>query len=617
MATSDDREISWQDELRANVRMVGLAARSAPVLAATVGVLTLVEAFILPLVLQQTGRFLNLLGAARAGGDASVAWNNARGALVAIGVAILIGQAIKPLTGAMRFGMSRRFQAALAYKVMDGVTGVPGLAHFEDPGFRDKLEVSDWIGWAPGETIWILIQMIQSAIQLGALTVLAGTAEGWMVPLLLGTAIPPGVAAFNRVRSQGLAIWTDSPEMKRASYYRSIAIDLEPAKEMRIFGLRRWTMDRQHEHWLNGMRETWRRRRTGSLLVMGLRVISIGGLSIVYLALLSRAIDGVLAPGAFFTASVAAVQVLTNTVAVFQSAAWVRRMNYLLPVVLRLVDLPRTDPRMDATGTRTAHGLTPSGIRFEGVRFHYPGTGRWILDGCDLFIPAGQSIALVGENGAGKTTLIKLLCRFYDPDEGRIMLDGVDIRTFDIADYRRRLSCIFQDFARYELPARDNVGFGSVENRGDTEMVREAARRVGVLDEIERMPDGWETPLSRAFDGVDLSGGQWQRIALARAIMAQLGHDADVLILDEPTASLDVRLEHELYEHFAQLAEGRTTMLVSHRFSTVRMAQRIVFLEGGRVVEDGTHDDLVARGGRYAELYQLQAAHYIETGALE
>jgi ATP-binding cassette, subfamily B, bacterial len=293
---------------------------------------------------------------------------------------------------------------------------------------------------------------------------------------------------------------------------------------------------------------------------------------------------------------------------------------------MRVLGLAEADPRLDLSGTTPARPPARTGIRFEGVSFVYPGTDRLVLDCLDLDITAGTSIALVGENGAGKTTLIKLLCRFYDPTEGRITVDGVDIRELDLDDYRSRLAVIFQDFVHYNLPARDNVGFGALDRAGDAAAgkphdrlgaLREAAAKVGILEVIEALPDGWDTPLAREFGGVDLSGGEWQRVALARAMMAQVGRDADLLVLDEPTASLDVRVENELYGHFAELSRGRTTLLVSHRFSTVRMAGRIVLLAGGRVVEDGSHEQLIAAGGRYAELYEVQASHYRLTGSLE
>ncbi|HEX8393192.1 MAG TPA: ABC transporter ATP-binding protein, partial [Longimicrobium sp.] len=248
-----------------------------------------------------------------------------------------------------------------------------------------------------------------------------------------------------------------------------------------------------------------------------------------------------------------------------------------------------------------------------GVRFTYPGRRLPTLDGLSLHVPAGQSVAIVGENGAGKSTLIKLLCGLYDPDAGRITLDG----GASPLQARGRIAVIFQDFVRYRLPLRENVGFGHLRTMGDTAALEGALRDAGGGELLERMPRGWDTVLSREFEGgVDLSGGQWQRIALARALAAVRG-GAGLLILDEPTASLDVRAETELFERFIELTRGVTTVLVSHRLSSVRRADRIVVIGEGGVVEDGTHDALMAAGGRYAEMYSLQAERFAAAAAEE
>ena len=233
-----------------------------------------------------------------------------------------------------------------------------------------------------------------------------------------------------------------------------------------------------------------------------------------------------------------------------------------------------------------------------------------MLSGLDMVIPAGRSIAIVGANGAGKTTLIKLLCRMYDPTAGRITVDGADLRHVDPVDWQRRVAAIFQDFARYHLSARDNVALGATDLAGDARPLRAAAEKAGALALIEGLPRGWDTVLSRQYaGGVDLSGGQWQRVALARALLAVEG-GARLLILDEPTAALDVRAEAELYDRFLEITAGLTTILISHRFSTVRRADRICVLADGRVAEQGTHDELVAQGGRYATMFALQAARF-------
>jgi ATP-binding cassette, subfamily B, bacterial len=255
-------------------------------------------------------------------------------------------------------------------------------------------------------------------------------------------------------------------------------------------------------------------------------------------------------------------------------------------------------------------------IRFEQVSFRYDADGPLVLDRLDLTIPAGASLAVVGLNGAGKTTLVKLLCRLYEPEAGRITADGIDIRSFDGAVWQRRIAAIFQDFVHFELPVRDNVGFGAPELLADDERgdaaITHALERAGALEFVTALPRGIDTPLSRQYtDGADLSGGQWQRIAIARALLAVDG-GARVLVLDEPTAALDARAEVAFFERFLDLTSGATSVVISHRFSTVRRADRIAVLENGRVLEDGTHDELLARGGRYAELFTLQAARFAE-----
>src|SRR5262249_23608829 len=248
------------------------------------------------------------------------------------------------------------------------------------------------------------------------------------------------------------------------------------------------------------------------------------------------------------------------------------------------------------------------GIRFEDVGFRYPEAAGWALRHISMFIPRGQSLALVGQNGAGKTTLIKLLTRLYEPTEGRILLDGKDLQTWDEATLRRRIGVIFQDFNQYQFRFRDNVGFGSVEHVEDAARLGRAVESGGAEEVLKSLPAGLETPLGRWFkEGTELSGEQWQKVALARAFMRE---EADILVLDEPTAALDAEAEHAIFERFRQLARGRTTLLISHRFSTVRRADRIVVIEHGQIVEQGTHQELMALGGRYAHLFTLQAKGY-------
>jgi len=247
------------------------------------------------------------------------------------------------------------------------------------------------------------------------------------------------------------------------------------------------------------------------------------------------------------------------------------------------------------------------GFAFENVGFRYPGSDRWAVRHLTFNIRSQERVALVGENGAGKTTLVKLLARLYDPDEGKILLDGVDLREYDLESMRRNIGVIFQDFVRYEFILKENIGVSQVDALGDEARIREAARRSLADSVATRLEKGYDQMLGRRFDGgVELSGGEWQKVALGRAYM----REAQVLILDEPTASLDARAEYEVFLRFAELTKGKMAVLISHRFSTVRMADRIIVLQGGELVDQGTHEELLARGGLYAELFGLQAAGY-------
>jgi ATP-binding cassette subfamily B protein len=250
------------------------------------------------------------------------------------------------------------------------------------------------------------------------------------------------------------------------------------------------------------------------------------------------------------------------------------------------------------------------GIEFRDVTYRYPGTGVAALDNVSFAIEPGETVALVGRNGAGKTTIVKLLGRLYDPDEGQILIDGRDIRDYDPAELRQQFAVMFQDYATYQLTVGENIGVGDVDRLDDAGAVARAADRAGAERVIQNLPEGFATPLGKWFErGQQLSGGEWQKIALARAFMRDAA-DAQILILDEPTAALDARAEHDLFARLRNLTRGRMALYISHRFSTVRMADRILVLEQGQLVEEGTHDELVLRGGMYADLFELQAASY-------
>ena len=432
----------------------------------------------------------------------------------------------------------------------------------------------------------------------------------WWAPLVLIIAwVLLRYAWTRRLRDSVQLNALQTRSLRRSSYFRDLALTGPAAKETRIFDMDTWLVDRFTRTWNQAMEVIWRERRRGGPLLWVSVVVLAGSQAGVMLLLGREAIRGTVSLShlATFLQAIMAVGGLAS----FDTD---HTINSGTRPILAVTDLERemAKPGYQVPGHTPAARMPRTGIRFENVRFRYPGSDREVFRGLDLEIPAGRSLAIVGENGAGKTTLVKLLARLYDPDGGLITVDGTDMRQLEPRQWASQVAAIFQDFVQYHLSVADNIGFGALHRAGDRDELVRAAQRVGALDLIESLPNGWDTILSPEFaDGTDLSGGQWQRIALARAMFAvQAG--AGVLVLDEPTAHLDARAEAEFYDRFLDLTEGRTTIVISHRFSTVRRADHIVVLEHGAVVEQGTHDDLVAAEGRYARMFALQAARFAD-----
>jgi len=388
----------------------------------------------------------------------------------------------------------------------------------------------------------------------------------------------------------------------------------DAAKETRVFGLGGWVAERYRTSWLTAMREIWGRRRGLFRLFMGgaLPVVVVQGIA--YWLLGRAAIRGEIGIGALVAYAQAVMVTVRlclagDDISVEEGLAVVRATG-------QLEEAADHDPRLRLPGDRLPGDLPRREVRFEAVSFRYPGQSGDVLHQLDLTIPAGRSLAVVGDNGAGKTTLVKLLARLYDPTAGRIAADGVDLRELSPAAWQRQVAAVFQDFVRYPGTAADNVGFGAPAHLGDRSSLEEAARCAGALDLIERLPASWATLMSREFEGgVEVSGGEWQRVALARALFA-VAHGARLLVLDEPTAHLDARAEADFFDRFLDVTSGCTTVLISHRFSTVRRADRIVVLHAGRIIESGTHQELLALGGRYARMFALQASRFHASGPL-
>jgi ATP-binding cassette subfamily B protein len=407
-----------------------------------------------------------------------------------------------------------------------------------------------------------------------------------------------------------LVMHGNTDRLRRAYYLRTLALTHTVAKETRVFGLAPWLVHRYRASWLEVMRDIWAHRREGWPQMLGVTMVlaAAEGLSLGLVA--GDAAQGRLSVGAAVT--IAQALIASAVLAEFNWSHWSVSESIIALDMLDQLERRAQDAIASIDGERSAAGLPRSSIRFERVAFTYPGRTEPVFDGFDLEIEAGRSLAIVGENGAGKTTFVKLLARMYDPAAGRIVVDGIDLHDIDPVSWRTRLAPVFQDFLQLEVSAYDNVAFGALEHRGDAEGVIRAGELAGALPLIERLPEGWDTVLSREFTGgTQLSGGEWQRLALARALFA-VRNGAAVLILDEPTAAMDVRGEAEVYDRFLELTRGVTTIVISHRFSTVRRADRIVVIEHGRVIEDGSHAELLAAGGHYARMYLLQAARFAD-----
>ena len=551
-------------------------------------------------VLVQAGGFADTLADAAASGRF-----NRLGLFLAIefGLAVLsdlLGRVVSMLDGLL----SEKYTNATSIRLMQHAATLD-LEDFEDSEMQDQLDR------ARRQTIGRSALMGQLFGQAQDLVTVIGFGAGlivyapWLIVLLVVALVPAflGEAHFNAQSYSLNYAWT--PERRVLDYVRQTGASVETAKEVKIFGLNAFLIERYRalsEGFYAANRALAKRRALWGSLFAALGTV---GYYAAYALIAWRTVRGDFSIGdlTFLSGSFRRLRNLIENLLI--------GFSQLAGQALYLDDLYsffEIEPEI-----RSPQDALPfpapirTGFVFEGVGFRYPGSERWAVRELSFSLHAGEVLALVGENGAGKTTLVKLLARLYDPDEGRILLDGRDLRDYDLDALRAHIGVIFQDFVRYAFSAADNIAIGRIEARDDRARIRHAAGESLADEVIARLPNGYDQIIGKRFrDGVDLSGGEWQKVAIARAYM----RDADLLILDEPTAALDARSEFEVFQRFKELSAGKTAVLISHRFSTVRMADRILVLDGGRIEEVGTHAQLLAAGGRYAELFELQAAGY-------
>ncbi len=529
-------------------------------------------------------------------------------AVAAVAVLFIAGQVAPPVVRVLAEALGRRLEGQLRLRVMTATSAPAGIAHLEDPEVLDQVALTQGVGTSrvtPREAIVALASVSSARLASVGSAALLVAFRWWLaLGLFVVHAGMHVLLSANLAHTVG-ALRGHARRFRRTSYFRDLALTPAASKELRVFGLASWVDERFRADWRNAMTQFWIDRRRREWLGPAYALVVLVAQGGAYAMLGRSAVRGEISLGeltAFATAvgAVGTVRIGIDDINISYGTA---------PVPAALA-LEQAAASSDLIGHLPAENLPSHCIRFEGVSFRYRGGREEVFHRLDLEIPAGRSLAIVGSNGAGKTTLVKLLCRLYDPTAGRVLVDGINLADLDPRAWQRRIAVIFQDFTRYELSVVDNIGFGAIECLGDRELLHSAAERAEATQFIETLPSGWDTVLSGRYSGgVNLSGGQWQRIALARAFAA-VEAGAAVLVLDEPTAALDVRAEAAFYDRFFELTRGITTVVISHRFSTVRRADRITVVERGRVIEDGDHQSLLAAGSRYAHMFNLQAARF-------
>jgi ATP-binding cassette subfamily B protein len=500
--------------------------------------------------------------------------------------------------------LAERFMRHISITLMKHAANLD-LLSYEDPVFYDKLERARAQSTDRVQTIKIAGRLIQEAITTISLAAGIFFYSPWLLLALFVCVVPAFMGETHFAFLTYSMSFQQTPARRELDYLRTVSGTKEGAKEVKLFGLAPFLVgrysdvaDRLYDQTVGVAR---RKLTVGSLLGL----LGVAGYYGTYAFVIYQTVHGSLSIGKLTMLAGAIAAASTNIQAVFITFAEIANQALFMTDLLEFFDVR---PKIQSnTGALAAPKRMQQGFEFKNVSFSYPGSSRVILKNVNFKLAPSERIAIVGENGQGKTTIVKLLTRLYDPTEGQILLDGRDLREYDLDSLWQQIGVIFQDFMRYEMTASANIAVGRIEERHNPFRIRAAANKSLAEQAIRKLPKGFDQVLGSRFEGaVDLSGGEWQKIAIARAYL----RDAQLLILDEPTAALDARSEHEVFQRFSELTEGKMSLLISHRFSTVKMSNRILVLKGGEIAEQGPHDQLLKDGGHYAELFELQAANY-------
>jgi ATP-binding cassette subfamily B protein len=500
--------------------------------------------------------------------------------------------------------LAGKYMHHVSVRVMEHAASLDLLA-YEDPAFYDRLERARVQATDRLYMIQAMGRLIQQVITTITLSISIMLFSPWLLLLLIVGVIPAFVGETHFAFLGYAKNFRQTPTRRQLDYLRILGGSKEAAKELKLFGLKDFLTERFKGLSTRVYEEDVALARRKVTLGSVLSVIGTGGYYSAYVFAVWKTVTGAFSIGTLVFLANAIRDASSNLQQTFSTLSTIADQALFLTDLIAFFEMRPT--------IRSKPNALPAprpiqrGFEFRNVSFRYPGSSRLVLNGLNFHLRPGERVALIGENGEGKTTIVKLLTRLYDPAEGQVLLDGVDLREYNLEDLYREIGVIFQDFMRYEMTARENIAVGRIEQIDDLQLIQQSAQKSMAEDVVAKLPSGYAQMLGRRFEGgVDLSGGEWQKVALARAYL----RDAQVLILDEPTSALDARSEYEVFQRFAELTTRKMALFISHRFSTVRMADRIVVLENGRIAEEGDHDALTQLGGRYAEMFELQAASY-------